>query len=248
MEITIQRLRELADRSYSSGQYVFTDFLSIAELSVYYENEVELSYVKPALYGGCEIAERKMIRFGNEEELGYSVDFPIAALSVRPLSKKFADELNHRDFLGALMNLGIKRELLGDIFVRENEACLFCKDAIADFIAENLTRIKHTSVKVERTEDTEALTAPNLEEKVIQVSSPRIDAVISKVWSLSRQDALELFPQEKVYLNGRSCTENAKKLSAGDIISVRGRGRFIFAEELSLSKKGKQNCKVEIYR
>ncbi|MCR4740759.1 MAG: hypothetical protein K5886_10940 [Lachnospiraceae bacterium] len=66
-----QRFKELADRSYSREQYTFTDFLSLAEQSVFFECERELSYAHPTLSGGCDIAERKMIRFGNEETVGY---------------------------------------------------------------------------------------------------------------------------------------------------------------------------------
>ena len=243
-----QRLKELADRSYSQGQYTFSDFMSLAEQSVYYECERELSYAHPTLFGGCEQAERKMIRFGSEEELGYIQDFPISAIRIRPVVSKFSDDLNHRDFLGALMNLGIKREMLGDIFVKDNEACVFCKDSLAGFISENLIRIKHTSVIASITDDVSDITMPELEDKLIQVSSVRIDAVISRVYGLSRQEALDLFPRGLVFLNGKACTENARALKADDIISVRGKGRFEFAQETGLSKKGKINCKVKIYK
>lgn len=244
----IQRLKELANRSYNNSQYTFTDFMSIAELEVFYENEKDLRFASPELFGGSTLSERKMIRFGNEEELGYSETFPITALSIKPLAEKFADDLSHRDFLGALMNLGIRREMLGDIFVKDKEACVFCKDSIADYIAENLTKVKHTTVRVERAENVDALTAPTIEEKVIQVSTARIDAVISRVYNLSRQKALELFVQGLVYLNGRSITENSKGLKDGDIISVRGYGKFEFIGELGVSKKGKLNLKIGIYR
>ena len=244
----IQRMRELAERSYNSGQYTFTDFMSVAELAVYYENESELKYAHPKLFGGCDLAERRIIRFGSEDELGYVQEFPITALAIRPLASKFADDLNHRDFLGALMNLGIKREMLGDIFVKDKEACVFCKDNIAQFIIDNLTRVKHTSVKAEVADNIDEITAPDMEDKVIQVSSLRIDAVVARVYNLSRQEALGLFPEGLVFLNGRSCSENAKQLSAGDKVSVRGKGKFEYSEELSLSKKGKINCRVRIYR
>ena len=244
----IQRLRELAERSYNNGQYTFTDFMSLAELAVYYENESELKFAHPELFGGSELSERKMLRFGSEDELGYVQEFPITALSIRPLASKFADDLNHRDFLGALMNLGIKREMLGDIFVKDKEACVFCRDNIAQFIIDNLTRVKHTSVNTEIAGNVDEITAPDMEEKVIQVSSQRIDAVIARVYNLSRQEALDLFPAGLVYLNGRNLTENAKQLSASDVISVRGRGKFEYTQELGLSKKGKLNCRVRIYR
>ena len=241
-----QRLKELADRSYDQGQYTFTDFMSLAEQSVYYECERELSYAHPVLFGGCDFAERKMIRFGSEENAGYVQDFPISALRISPVMSKFSDDLTHRDFLGALMNLGIRREMLGDIFVRDNEACVFCRDSLAGFIADNLTRIKHTSVTASVTDDVGDITKPTLEDKLIQVSSVRIDAVISRVYNLSRQEALSLFPRGLVFLNGRECSENAKSLKAGDIVSVRGKGRFEYAGETGVSKKGKTNCKVRV--
>ncbi len=242
------RLRELAERSYNNAQYQFTDFLSPAEQSCFFAIENELRFSAPKLYGGCDICERRMIRFGNPDDLGYEQDFPIAALLIEPVAAKFADDLTHRDFLGALMNLGIKREMLGDIFVKENRACVFCKDTIADYIIENLTRIKHTTVKLSKTDDTADVTAPVLEDKTIQVSSIRADAVVSKVYNLSRNTAVSLFRDGLVFINSRECTENAKILKPGDIISVRGYGKFEYSEEQSLSKKGKINCRVRVYR
>lgn len=241
------RLRELADRSYNNGQYTFTDFMSMADLAVYYDNEPELRFAHPTLFGGCDIAERKMIRFGSEEELGYVQEFPIVAITITPVADRFADDLSHRDFLGALMNLGIKREMLGDIFVRDKKACVFCKDSIAGYIIENLTRVRHTSVLAAVTEDISDIASNETEDRVIQVSSQRIDAVIARVYNLSRQEAVNMFPAGLIFLNGRSCTENARQLKAGDVISVRGRGKFEYAEELNLSKKGKLNCRVQIY-
>lgn len=239
-----KRLKELADRSYQNGQYVFTDFMTMAELAVFYENERELAYACPVLSGGYEGAERQMIRFGSEEELGYSMDFPIDILRITPVMEKFADDLNHRDFLGALMNLGIKREMTGDIVVRDREAICFCRDTLSPFIIESLSKVKHTSVKVEIVEDPGGIISPERKEKVIQVQSNRIDAVAAKVYGLSRQDALSFFAEHRVFLNGRECTGNAKTLKPGDIISIRGKGRFEYAEELNFSKKGKLNCKV----
>ena len=247
MDELINRLRDLADRSFQNGQYTFTNFLSIGEITEYYEHERELGFARPAVYGGYEGAERRMIRFGNEDELGYMQDFPISILSIQPVMSKFADDLNHRDFLGALMNLGIKREMLGDILVTGKEACVFCKDSLSDFIIENLNKVKHTSVKVNITDELGNIFLPEKKEKIIQVSSTRIDAVAAKVFNLSRQGILELFPAGYVHLNGIICTENAKVLKAGDVVSARGYGRFDFSEGLGLSKKGKLNCRVMIY-
>lgn len=243
-----QRFKELANRSYNNNQFTFTSFLSMAELSEYYDMERELMFACPKVYGGCEIAERKMIRFGNPEELGYEEEFPIVAIRIMPLISKFSDNLNHRDFLGALMNLGIKRETLGDIFVRDNVACLLCNQSMSEYIVKNLTRIKHTTVKAEISDDVSDITRPVMEEKIIQVASERIDAVVAKVYNLSRQDSLEMFPKGLIYLNGRQCSENAKQLKPEDVVSVRGMGKFSFAEMVNISKKGKTNCRVMIYK
>ena len=79
------------------------------------------------------------------------------------------------------------------------------------------------------------------------MSSPRIDAVAAKVFGLSRQGILELFPPGYIQLNGVVCTENARLLKAGDTVSARGYGKFEFADTLGLSKKGKLNCQVMVY-
>lgn len=243
-----QRFSELANRSYNNNQYTFTNFLSMQELSDFYGMERELSFAGITVSGGCELAQRVMIRFGSEENLGYVEEFPITAILIKPLSSKFSDDLNHRDFLGALMNLGIKRETLGDIFVKNNEACLFCIDSMAEYITENLTRIKHTSVVARVVSDVGNITEPVFENKLVQVNFERIDAVVAKVYNLSRGDSLELFPKNLVFLNGRLCTENAKQLKPGDIISVRGYGKFIFESLSGVSKKGKINCNIKIYK
>ncbi len=247
MDEIINRLKDLADRSYQNGQYTFSNFLTIGEITEFYAYINELAFAFPSVYGGYEGAERRMIRFGNKENLGYEQDSPISALSVQPVREKFADVLNHRDFLGALMNLGIKREMLGDILVTGKEACVFCRDSLADYIIENLSKVKHTSVKVSVADEIGSVFLPEKKEKIIQVSSPRIDAVTAKVFNLSRQGILELFPAGYIHLNGIICTENAKLLKAGDVVSARGYGRFDFSEELHLSKKGKLNCRVMIY-
>ena len=104
-ELLKKRFRELARKCYQQNQYTFTGFLSLADLSCFYETEKEISYVPYTIWGGSDLCERVMIRFGSEEELGYEEEFPIVCIEVKPLAAKFADELTHRDFLGALMNL-----------------------------------------------------------------------------------------------------------------------------------------------
>lgn len=118
-----KRLLELADQSYSRGIYTYTPFLSLAQQQVFYEIQKELSYAGTDLYGGAPSCERKMVRFGSAESLGYEEAYPIACLEMMPVMPKFADTLTHRDFLGAVMNhgIGIRQE----IFLYKTEA-VFC--------------------------------------------------------------------------------------------------------------------------
>ena len=111
------RLKELAERS--DGRFTFTDFLGLAEQSVLTEvlRDIRVRY---ELFGGADGAERVMARFGDEDELYYSEPFPIDIIRVSPRSQKFANQLTHRDFLGAILNLGIERRCVGDIVIREN--------------------------------------------------------------------------------------------------------------------------------
>jgi len=242
-----KRLTELADRSYSKGQFTFTNFLGISELSDFYEIKRTLEHASPSVYGGCDNAERAVVRFGNPLEMGYEEDFPIEVLKVSPLAEKFSDDLGHRDFLGALMNLGIERNLIGDIMISGNSAYIFCINRIADFIIENLSSVKHTTVSVKRAEDKEweNTEAGELKEKVIQVASERCDAVISKVYNLSRSAAAEYFKQKKVFINGRLTENTSHELKPSDVVTVRGFGRFIVDEILGMSRKGKLNIRCK---
>ncbi len=146
------RFRDLAEKSFQQGIFTFTGFLGLSEQDIFWQEEGKLSHAGYRLEGGCQAADRVVARFGSPEELGYEVPFPIVCVHIRPLAQKFADDLSHRDFLGALMNLGIERSTIGDIKVGEREAYLFCLDSIAGFICENLSQVRHTHVKCSLTE------------------------------------------------------------------------------------------------
>ncbi|MDE6186199.1 MAG: hypothetical protein K2G39_12350, partial [Lachnospiraceae bacterium] len=193
------------------------------------------------------VCERVMIRFGSKEELGYEEAFPITCVEVKPLAAKFADALTHRDFLGALMNLGIDRSTLGDILIADNVGYLFCMESMADFIIENLGKVKHTSVLSGRAKEMPVFADQDKHEMKIQISSERIDGVLAKVYKLSRSEAIELFRQKRVFVNGRLCENNSQMLKSSDVVSARGCGKFVYVGQQSISKKGKMNAAILYY-
>ncbi|MCD7725553.1 MAG: YlmH/Sll1252 family protein [Clostridiales bacterium] len=243
-----KRLIELADRSYRDNIYTFTPFLGLAGQQIFYELQPELAYAGWGMEGGSPLCERKIIRFGSEVALGYEEPYPVACLKVEPLTPKFAEPLTHRDFLGAIMNLGMERDRIGDIFVREQAAVFFCQDVIASYLMENLQQVKHTRVRCFGAEEAEELCAPVLESVSISVASPRIDGVVSKLYNIPRSRSLELFRAGRVYVDGRLAENNSYSLREGDTVTVRGFGRFLYTGEQGETRKGKVRIGAKLYR
>ena len=246
-ELLKKRFIELSNKSASCGYFLFTDFLGLNEQSVFNEAKAMFKNSKYTIYGGNEHSERVMIRFGDEEDLGYCEDFPIAIIKAEPKAPKFADKLTHRDFLGALLNLGIERKTLGDIVINENVGYIFAKEEICDYITSSFTKVKHTDIKASVIESLPDVKLFNTERIKIQVASERIDAVISKVYSISRDESLSLFKKHLVFVCGRCIENNSYTPKENDVISVRGYGRFIYRGVFGTSKKGKLNVECDKY-
>lgn len=244
-ELFARKCADLANRAWAQGIYTFTAFLDLASLSAFHALRPALPPIPHALFGGAQGCERQVLRFGSEEICGYDAPFPISCIHLKPANAKFADDLTHRDVLGAVMSLGIERELIGDIILRDKEAYLFCLERIAPYISESLTQIKHTAVRCKTADTLPQGPLYTVKRLTVQVASPRLDALIAHVYKLSRSDAQALFSARKIYINGRLCESPGYTPKGGEIISVRGFGRMRYIGVESLSKKGKSNTTVE---
>lgn len=242
-----KRFTELAEKAYSRGSYTFTNFLGLAEQDILSQIGREIAHVPCTLFGGAEGCERVMARFGDAVLCGYETEFPIACVQASPVSLKFADKLTHRDILGALMNLGLDRGLLGDIVLRENHAYIFCTETIAPLLCEDLTQARHTRLTCRMAEtfpDGELFT---LEPRACQVASERVDGITAHVHKLSRGELQDLIRAGKLFVNGRRCDSGSQMLKAGDVVSLRGTGRFIYQGVERTTKSGKLSAKIEVY-
>lgn len=248
-QLLYKRLIELANRAYKNNIYTFSDFLSLSQQEILYQAARDKSFapIKYDVFGGYENCERKMARFGSEADFGYEVDYPIKCIKVEPLAKKFAKEYTHRDYLGSLMSLGIDRKKFGDIFVDGMEAYIYADESTADYLLENFVSVGRNSVKCSFSELPETYKKAALKEATIQVASPRADAIVARVYNLSRKDTIPYFTEKKVSVNGHIVENNDKILSEGDSVSVRGFGKFNILSEGGLSKKGKLNLNIEIF-
>lgn len=241
------RFCELAEQCYTRGHYTYSDFLGLAEGDALYRAARTFPHVPYTLFGGTEGCERVMARFGDEVMLGYAPGaFPIACLRIRPVAPRFAEALSHRDYLGAVLHLGVRRTCVGDIVQDGQNAYLFCTEPMAPFLSEQLTRVRHTDVTVApATPPPHA--AVRRETETVQIASPRLDALLARVFSLSRAEAGELVGGRAAFINGRMCEDGSHLCRVGDIISLRGYGRFSIAEEQGLSRKGKLCWQIERY-
>ena len=255
--ILCRRHLELAKSAYHKGICTYTDFLNLNEISIFHSIVKELPPIPYSMYGGYEGAERVKICFhGNLEsncvELtgnfeAYNREFPIVCLNMKPSNEKFAETLEHRDYLGAIMNLGTNRNRIGDILIKGKEAYCFCDNMISEYIRMNLERIRHTNVMIRVAKDMTLISDQNYKEVTGSVSSFRLDAMIALAFHTSRSSITGLIEGEKVFVNARIVTSNSYVLKEGDVISVRGFGKFKFKSQGSLSKKGRIYANLLVY-
>ena len=246
-ELMLQkRLIELSKIAYQRGIVTYSDFLNLNELNILHttpKNEFHSCY---ETFGGYDFSERQMVAF-LPDALCYEKNYPISALKIEPLQKKFAEQLSHRDFLGSILNLGIERCKLGDILVEDNHAILFVHKSLEAFMLDELTRIRHTSVMVSVVDNEDFVYSPNIKEINGTVSSLRLDSLLSLAFSSSRSKLVSYIEGGKVFVNGKLVTSNGHQIKTDDIISVRGLGRFQFKETLSQTKKGRYYVTIHLY-
>lgn len=238
-------IKDLSARAEKSGRFTFTSFLSPDEQSAVIAMKREIGRFE--FFGGADMTERNIARFGDKDALGWEQDYPIKIIKITPVNEKFSDNLTHRDYLGALMNLGIERCEIGDIAVKNNGAFIFVTDKMAEYICDNLTKVRHTNVKcgfADGVPDGELYT---LEEKKVIVSSMRADCLVSAVFNTSRGNAQKLFEAQKVFINGASALSGAKEIAENDRISVRGYGKFVTLGVNGVTKKGRSVVRVGVY-
>lgn len=246
-ELMLQkRLIELSRLSYQRGIVTFSDFLNLNELNILHtipKHELDSAYVT---FGGYDHSERQMVAF-LPDALCYEYEYPISVIKISPLQKKFSDTLSHRDYLGAILNLGIERCKMGDILVEEHSAILFIHQSLENFITEELTRIKHTSVMA-TIEDMQSFHyEPKTKEIKGSVSSLRLDSLLALAFSSSRSKLVAFIEGGKVYVNGKLITSNGYQVKENDIVSVRGLGRFRYLETMSQTKKGRYYVTLELF-
>lgn len=222
---------------YSRNMPIATDFLDLNMQNIFHTAVRDMPPVIWKEMGGYDLAERKLILFIPYEDYPYQIPYDI--IKITPSNVRFAEELSHRDYLGALLNLGIAREKLGDIIIDDGESYVFCINSITDYITGSLTKVKHTFIKTEVMQGLEFDYKPRFDEIKGSVASLRLDAVISLGFGGSRSHLISYIEDGRVAVNGRIITTNAYNIKPDDIISVRGLGKMQFVRTVSETRKGR---------
>lgn len=245
-------IKDLALESERGDYLTSTAFLGfserarlLAELSINGGLPSKLFNRNCLFYGGYPEAERTALIFLPsyydeasflEEEDRSQILF--SCLRIHPKSEKFATPMGHRDYLGALLSLGIERERIGDILFGEKEAYVYVLKDNADYIRNNLTSVGRNPMKVEEVSPLSCPYRPQFEEKRLPVSSLRLDCLLAASFHLSREEAKRQIQSGNVTLTSTNPSADAC-LSAGEHVSLRGKGKFVFLGEDGQSKKGK---------
>lgn len=243
--MTVSKVIDTANLALKHFEAKFTHFLDPASALFVQKNLHFDADLLTELWGGREGAERQMLCCAPQWSEVTKHDFPIAC--IRSQGSPF-NSLSHRDYLGALMGLGIVRAQIGDITVIGSEAYIFCGQDIAAYIIQNLSKVGADGVKLERIECSEAPAKEEQTETVTAaVASLRLDAVLAGALNISRAASFELVKSCRVQVNFESCVNLSKILSAGDLISVRGFGRLRVSEIMGTSRKGRTFVRIERY-
>lgn len=240
-----KRIMELRKRAEFSFRTEFTDFLNLSEIET---AKTVLSGSNYMFYGGHPDTERQMLCIAPEEVEITPEMFPICGLLISPKHVKFAGEISHRDVLGSVLGLGLDRDVIGDIFIREKEAYLLCAERIADFLTEQLVQVRHTNVVCERANKGDSEFEKEFQTISRTVSAIRIDSITAAAFGVSRSSAAAAVSGGKVFINGREVTAPSASVKEQDVISFRGFGKARLKEIGSLTKKGRISVTLERYR
>jgi len=239
-KLLLSKILDKALKAENSMSTTHSNFLDPYQIALVTKVLSEFNDVDFTFDGGYEGAERSIVIFRPkfmpfEDYINVDREKYFKVINIR-LNKK--NSFSHRDYLGSLMGLGIKREKIGDILVYDNFCDVIVLEEVADYIKYNLTMVGSARVEVEIKRIGE-LKAPEPKVKEISttVASLRVDCVASAGFGISRSKAADLIKAEKLNLNWEMVNNLARQVNEGDTISIRGMGKIVLNRINGRTKK-----------
>ena len=251
-KLILAKVLDKIEFSKTRSKISSTDFLNLAEQDLINKFLKKIRFENYYFFGGTGEAERKVLILYPEkltEEMARKNHSKIMSVIKIRLPDDLENEYDHRNYLGAIMKLGIEREKIGDISVKRKGAEIVIKNEVQKFLMQNLsslTRFSSSEIQTETIENLSEIESQKIEIKEI-VASLRLDNIVSALARTSRNKAVEMLEQERVFLNFKCETKSSKQVNVGDIITIRGKGRFEFKEVSGNTKKGRFILKIEKY-
>ena len=239
----VEDVARLCEKQYSAKCFGFLTPAEAALISRTFKASSLDEGFNFKFFGGYNQAERCLFLV-YPEYVRETVDEEF--ISLIEITGRDIETLSHRDFLGSILSLGIKREKIGDIVCLEDKCLVFAMSDIADYITSNLVKIANCGVKAQicKLKDAEV---PNrkFEEIRTTVASLRLDSIIGAALKTSRRGAAEVISARRVSVNWQEVYDVSAKVAPGDVFSVRGAGRFRLAREINETRKGRLGICIE---
>lgn len=243
-EILISRVND-AVISAQYGKITTIGFLNESQVEAISRTVKNSNHISYSFYGGYVNSVRSMVCIAPDTYIIKEHDFPISAVTFS-YNKQF--KLNHRDFLGAIMSLMIKREAVGDILIDEGIAVVFIKKELSILLTSEITKVGSVGVSG-------SLGAPNvlppafsLDLQTINISSMRLDCIIASLVKTSRSDAVSIISQGNCKINDIECKISRIILTEGDTLVIKSKGKFRIGKKLGLTHGGRTKLEIHKYR
>lgn len=250
-KLLVAKVIDKYEFSKNKNKITYTDFLNISEVSVVKKILKEENVLNFVIFGGKENADRNIIIFYPEKfskemvEKNYEKIFEVIRIKL-PNNIKY----EHREFLSGIMKLGIKREKFGDILITKFGADIIALSEISEVLANDLkklTRFKKSEISVENIKDL-TYVETEFENVNIIVSSIRLDNFVSELSKCSRGNASDIIKEGRVFINSINEIKDSKKINEGDLITIRGKGKFIFDGIEKETKSGRYLVNMRKYK
>lgn len=231
-KLLIAKMLDKMELALSKNKIEYTDFLDSYQSHLLEKILKQENFSHYLMCGGTENTQRNIIVFYPEKLNTVIMQqdtkiLPIVCIRIE-LPKEMHGVYSHRDYLGGLIKLGIKREKIGDIFVFENGADILVLQEIANFLMNNMGCLtRFSKAKIEIIERNKIRPKSIHKEKMhIIVASMRLDCVISEILKTSRRKSEEILKEGKVFVNFEPNDKLTKQIKEKDCITIRGTGRF----------------------
>ena len=250
--LTAAKILDKLEFTKTKNKIQWTDFLNLNEQELAMKLLKKVNCDNYYFFGGKENSERKVLVIYPEkltEEFSRKNDSKILSIIRIKLPNELEGEYDHRTYLGSCIKIGIEREKIGDILVERTGADIIAKSEIAEFLIQNLsflTRFKSAEINIEDISNLKDVEVSKIEISAI-VASIRLDNIVSTLAKTSRSKAQDILKQERVFLNHQVETKASKEVKVGDIITIRGKGRFEFKEIAGNTRKGRFVIKIDKY-